>query len=90
MLIQNDQVLVISLGLQAKLALFQDYTALLLCASYWEVFWQSINLKKLFLSLLELYDAAKAEERLLSSRQSKQLNSVTNMAAKIDIDTLKT
>ena len=37
-LIQNDKILLIFLCLQAKLWLFQDYRALLLCASSWEFF----------------------------------------------------
>ena len=37
-LIQNEKILVILLGLQRKLQLFWDYRPLLLCASNWEIF----------------------------------------------------
>ena len=45
-LIENDKILVILMCLQAKLLLFQDHRALLLCESNWEIILVVVQLEK--------------------------------------------
>ena len=72
--------------MQAKLQLFQEYTAL------FDIFLQSFE-KSLFFQverlLKKFYDAAKQEKSFYSGEENRKLNTVANMAAKIDIDALK-
>ena len=77
----------ILLCIQAKLQLFQNHRALLLCASKGEIFLAVVQLKKsLVFRLCNFTMLQKQKKPSLKQIEHKKLDSVTKMAAKIDID----
>ena len=92
MLIQTNKILVIFLCLQAKLHLLKILERFCPAHAIENFFWQFFILKKacfFSLAILRCCKSRKKPTEQYRQTEQKELNSVTNMTAKIDIDALK-